>query len=250
MSKTVQSQDEKRMVESLKSESKREIDKKVRLEDEFKFQASTLANSYSGDPELWSLWYSQILEGIFEGTKDIFLTPIEREDKDIEEALERFCTCIDDLVEKTSKRTDKDTTPLIKSRRKIEAFLSEESDSVTLILEIKGGECKLECINGFISDQIIKFDISESQTCSTDEASLREHSQEVIEFLNSYSPYRRRPQEKYRRTLCVSIASKDNKNVVSVGVDEVRTRSYSITEKLISLIGEDFSSQNYNEFIS
>lgn len=249
MSKMIQKQDNKRVVESLKSEAKREIEQKVRTEDGFKFQASTIANSYSGNPELWSLWYSQILEGIFEGTKDLFLTPIKRENKTVQGSMNKFSNCIDSLIEKSSNRTNKDTTPLINNRRKIEEFKDGKSDSITFILQIKGGECNIECINAFIPDQIVKFKVSESETCSTDEASLREHRQEVIDFLNSYSPYRRRPQEKYRRTLCVSIKSEGQRKLVSIGVDEVRTRNYSVMERIISILGEDFSSQSYHEFI-
>lgn len=240
---------EKSVVRSVKSGAKRDFEELVRSDDRFSFKASEMAGSYSGNPELWCLWYEQLLSDFFTGTEKLFNAPLERRNDTVEDGLNSFVDGFNLLSDKSSKRTDADTTPLVKNRNKIQSFINQESKSVTLIIEIKGGQCDLECVNGFIDDQLINFHTNNTDVDCVDESSLIEHSSEIIEFVNGYSPYRRRPQKKYKRTLCVSIKRVDEGFKITAGVDEIRTRSYSIWEKVLTSLGEDFSSESYIEFL-
>jgi len=64
------------IVSSVKSDVKRELE--LLSDDRFKFDASDMANSYSGNPELWCLWYSQILSEMFKGLEVLFNSPVSR----------------------------------------------------------------------------------------------------------------------------------------------------------------------------
>lgn len=242
--------EESPVVSSVKSDAKREFEELIRSDDRFTFEASEMAGSPSGNPELWSLWYDQLLSDFFTGTEKLFNAPLGRTDETVEDGLNSFVDGFNLLSDKGSERIDGDTTPLIKNRNKIQDFMDKESESVTVIIQIHGGQCNLECINGFIDNQVINFRTDSEDIDCVDESSLIEHSSEVMEFMNGYSPYRRRPHEKYKRTLCVSIKRVDQGFNVTVGVDEVRTRGYSIWEKILSPLGEDFSSESYTEFLN
>lgn len=235
------------IVSSVKSDVKRELE--LMSDDRFEFDASDMANSYSGNPELWCLWYSQILSEMFTGLEMLFNSPVRRKDDTVEDGLEKFTEGFNKLIEKGSERTDSDTAPLVRSREKIQRVINEESDSVTLVIQIKGGECSLECVDGFVEDQLIEFTEGDRTAGTIDEASLAEHSSEVSTFMNGYSNYRRRPQNKYKRTLTVSVQRSEEEYNVTVGVDEIRTRKYSVWEQLLSVFGEDFSSDSYIDFV-
>lgn len=249
---TIQQEDkDSPVVESLKSESKREFDDLVRLDDQFRFNAGKMAKGFSsgGNPELWCLWYSKLLSDFFEGLDSLLYAPISREDETVEDGVEHFLDGFDYLAERASKRTESDTTPLITNRNKIQKFKEGDSDKVTLLIEIIGGQCSLNCLNEFITDQSVVFSTEGSSADGADEASLREHSTEISEFFNGYSPYRRRPQEKYKRMLSVSVKRCGESYEITVGVDESRARGYSVWEKMLRYLGQDFTADSYTDFI-
>lgn len=245
---TVSDQVEDPVVDSVKSYVKREVLRPLESDGQFEFEVANLANSYAGNPELWSIWYGKILSEIFEGVESIFNSPISRKDDTVESALEEFVSGFNKLADKAPQNTGLDITPLIENRERIQKVVQEESDEVTLILKINGGECSLECLNHFLDNQLIEFNTGDGSLSATGESSLIEHSSEVIEFMNSRSEYRQRPHEKYERTLIISVQRAGNDFNVSVEVDETRTRGYSVWERILSLIGEDFSSNDYLEF--
>lgn len=244
----VSEQVEDPMVDSVKSHLKREGLQPSELNGQFEFEVASLVNSYSGNPELWSIWYSKIFSKIFEGVESVFNSPVSRKDDTVVDALGEFVAGFNGLAERASKNTDLDIAPLIEDRKKIQQVIKEESNEVTVVLKINGNECSLECLDSFIDNQLIEFDVGNRTPSATDEASLIEHSSEIAEFMNSRSEYRRRPHNKYERTLMVSVRRVSGVYNVSVGVDETRTRKYSVWERILSVIGEDFSSGNYIDF--
>lgn len=225
-------------VESTKSEVKEELrEKEVQgHEKRIKINITDLLNKYSGNPEMWAIWYSKVYKGFLDSTDRIFETPLDTNDTTVDDIFSSLRGNCNFIIEKMSNQNEYDAQPMISMRNRIREFQKNEDDEITVILSIHGSSSSLEYLNTYIPNGYVTVDLDRDDQRPTEEVSLREHKSEITDSFSSWTPYQNRPNNRYKRTLYISFKKEGNNLEATVDIETQRMK-YTLMEKAFRLVG-------------
>lgn len=224
-------------VKSVKSETKEELKmKQVRGNDrDIRFNVTEIAGKYSGNSELWAIWYSQVYGGLFELVDTILGCPLENEQSSREDIYTDIYSGIDSLIDYASKNTDIDTQPLYKLRERVESFEQSSDDELTLMISLNGPHSSLECVDGYFDSGIVTIDVDGDPTVA-EKSTLTEYRGSLMKSFCFISPYQNRPNNRFKRELHVSMRKSDSRIESTIDLQTQRV-NYTLTEKILLKLG-------------
>lgn len=224
-------------IESVKSETKEELKmEQVRGNDrDIRFDVTDIAGKYSGNGELWAIWYSQVYGGLFELVDTILGCPLENEQPSEEDIYGDIYSGVDSLIDYASENTDIDTQPLYKLRERVESFEESSDDKLTLIITLNGPDSSLEYVDGYFDDGIVTVDVNGEPTVA-EKSTLTEYRSSLMKSFCFISPYQNRPNNRFKRELHVSM-DKSGDTIESTIDLQTHRVEYALTEKILLKLG-------------
>lgn len=235
-------------VQSIQSEVKKDLVDTNELGDEYveDFNIDDILDEITGNPEFWSLRYSRLYEDIFNSVNIMFKSPLPNNEFSSDDFYKTLESGIKNVVD-TVGDNSQNSIDILNIRDRFNNFKQNNDDELTLKITIHADHTSIEIIDGYYGDGgIVTVDLNDNPT-NSEEATLREYNNDLIDRMCKRTPFEYRPNKRFQRELYISINKTPNEDIVTVHLDSKRMK-YTIFEKLFMKFG--FSSPYRNEPIN
>ena len=223
-------------IDSVRSEVKEELNNE-QVQDYptvEEFEIEDILDKHSGNPELWSLWYPQVYRKIFHSVDLILRSPLQHKEARPEDVYISLEEGIQDLIDSVGN-AGMDTQNLLNMRDRIIEFQGGDKDELTIVLTIHGSKSRIECLNGYYDEGIITVDM-DGEPINSEVSSLREYESSLMDSFCGWTPYNRRPNNRFKRELYISLRNTDDTREATVDLRSTRME-YTLMEKLSLRLG-------------